>query len=238
MSWRGRISSVRRIKAGKSRKRRRRDLELLENRRLLAAHIVGNAAVFTTIQAAVDAASAGQTVTVDAGRYPEQVSIFKQLTLKGAQAGVDGRSNARGSGESILTGFDSGGGVVTASFKIGANGVTVDGFTVQGTTSTSDTTGGAIVINPNIAGTTIINNVVQNNAAGILASNNSAASPLLIQRNAFLFNNLAGPYTGAAIAANGTISGGNFTNVTIDSNYFFKNYGTTVLEPAINFQTL
>src|SRR4051794_38471752 len=83
-------------------------LEQLETRRFLAAHIVGNATNFATIQAAVDAASAGQTVTVDPGNYPETVSIFKQLTVKGAQAGNDGRSNARGTGESIVTGADGG----------------------------------------------------------------------------------------------------------------------------------
>ena len=51
-------------------------VETLERRRLLAAHIVGSSTVYSTIQAAVDAAVAGQTVTVDPGNYPESVSIF------------------------------------------------------------------------------------------------------------------------------------------------------------------
>jgi len=40
--------------------------------------------IYTTIQSAVDAASPGDVVTVCAGDYPEQVTITKSLTLKGA----------------------------------------------------------------------------------------------------------------------------------------------------------
>src|SRR5688572_15173404 len=70
-------------------------VEMLEPRRLFAAHIVGNPTVFATIQAAVNAAVAGQTITVDPGVYSELVSVHKQLTIKGPKAGIDGRSNLR-----------------------------------------------------------------------------------------------------------------------------------------------
>jgi parallel beta-helix repeat protein len=43
---------------------------------------------FTTIQAAVNAATAGSTVQVCPGSYPEQVTILKNLTLKGLVAGL------------------------------------------------------------------------------------------------------------------------------------------------------
>src|SRR5881628_1493668 len=97
------LSSSRRT-SGKqisSRKNSRRDhgnLERLETRSLLAAHIAGDPTVYATIQAAVDAALAGSTINVDAGSYAEQVSIFKPLTLNGARAGADARSNTRLSG--------------------------------------------------------------------------------------------------------------------------------------------
>ena len=39
--------------------------ESLEERRLLAAHVVGSATSYATIQAAVDAAASGGTVTVE-----------------------------------------------------------------------------------------------------------------------------------------------------------------------------
>ena len=66
-------------------------VELLECRRLLAAHVLGNPTAYATIQAAVDAAVSGGTVTVDPGNYAELVFVTKPLTLLGAQAGVDGR---------------------------------------------------------------------------------------------------------------------------------------------------
>jgi pectin methylesterase-like acyl-CoA thioesterase len=70
-------------------------IEALEGRLMLAAHIVGSPTVYPTIQSAVNAAPAGATITVDPGTYPELVSIYEPLTIDGAQAGVDARSNAR-----------------------------------------------------------------------------------------------------------------------------------------------
>ena len=49
--------------------------ELLEGRSYLAAHIVGDATNYSTIQAAVNAATAGATINVDAGTYSELVTI-------------------------------------------------------------------------------------------------------------------------------------------------------------------
>src|SRR4051812_29113414 len=95
--------------------------EQLEGRRLMAAHIVGNPTTFATIQAAVDAALAGQTVTVDPGTYAEQVFVDIPLTIKGAQAGVDARSNTRIAGavaESVMTGASNGSGQQTSSFYV------------------------------------------------------------------------------------------------------------------------
>src|SRR5690348_8430012 len=117
-------------------------VEPLEERILWAAHIVGSPVVYSTIQSAVDAASPGATINVDAGNYSGQVNITKTLTLRGAQAGVDARLNIRrsGTGESVLTGANSGS-TVTCALYINANDVTIDGFTVQGETSQSTATG-------------------------------------------------------------------------------------------------
>ena len=72
------------------------EVDRLEGRQLMAAHVAGGTVAYATIQAAVNAAPAGGTVTVDAGSYAETVAVNKPLTILGAQAGVDARGNARG----------------------------------------------------------------------------------------------------------------------------------------------
>jgi hypothetical protein len=213
--------------------------EQLETRQLFAAHIVGSSTVYSTIQAAVNAASAGATINVDAGTYTEQVTINKQLTLRGAQAGIDARSSSRtGTGESILTGVKVTGGV-TWAVKITASNVTLDGFTVQGETVQSTDTSAGVIIAPGVSGTRFLDNIVQNNVAGLYLANNSATNAAVIQFNVFKNNNNAGSNGGRGIYTDGTVSGGNLTNVTIDSNLFQNNRGssgTTGLESAVAFE--
>src|SRR5437667_2585888 len=105
----------------KSKRRPAKALEPLEARRLFAAHIAGDPTVYATIQAAVDAALPNAIVTVDSGTYAEQVAISKPLTIRGAQAGVDARSNVRISGaaaETTLIGITDAQGNRTSSFYI------------------------------------------------------------------------------------------------------------------------
>src|SRR3989338_3768133 len=82
-------------------------------------------ATFTAIQAAVDAANPGETVTVCAGTYPENVAINKSLTLSGANAGTTGTSTSRVR-ESIIDG-----GGLNSVIKVEADDVTIDGFKLQ-----------------------------------------------------------------------------------------------------------
>lgn len=51
---------------------------------------VGAGKTFTTIQSAIDAAAAGDTILVDAGTYAEDVDVTKALTITGSSAIVDG----------------------------------------------------------------------------------------------------------------------------------------------------
>lgn len=214
-----------------------RPLQALERRRFLAAHIAGDATVYATIQAAVDAAVAGATITVDAGVYPELVSIFKKLTIQGARSGLDGRSNVRTdtAGESIVSGQVYGDGSRSSAFYIHADDVIIDGFTVQ--SSNASTYGGGVVIFGGQSGTQITNNVIQSNMTGVLLANNSASKQAVIRNNLFRRNNLAGPTQGRAIYTNGSVSGGTLTNVLIDSNTFFRNKDSVNIEPAIGLES-
>ncbi|HSZ54117.1 MAG TPA: fibronectin type III domain-containing protein [Tepidisphaeraceae bacterium] len=203
---------------------------------MLAAHIAGSSTVYPSIQAAVNAASPGATINVDAGIYPELVAINKPLTIRGAEAGIDARSNVRQSAanESIVTGM-SVGSATSSAFYITANDVTIDGFTVQGNTS-AGMYGAGIVIGPNQSGTHILNNIIQDNIAGLYLSNNSPTDAAVIQYNVFQNNNNDGANGGRGIYTDQTVSGGDLTNVTIDSNFFYNNFGglgTTGLEAAI-----
>jgi hypothetical protein len=212
-------------------------LESMERRDLFAAHIVGSSTSYATIQAAVNAASAGATINVDAGTYTEQVTINKPLTLRGVNAGVDARTRS-GTGETILTGVKVSGGV-TWAVKIAASNVTLDGFTIQGQTTQATDTSAGVIISPSVAGTHFLDNIVQNNVAGLYLANNSATNAAVIQYNVFKNNNNAGANGGRGIYTDGSLTGGNLTNVTIDSNLFQNNRGgsgTTGLESAVAFE--
>ena len=74
---------------------------------------------FPTISAAVAAASPGDTVAVCAGTYTESVTVDKELTLLGAQAGVDARG--RVAEEAIVQAVGADGMTITAP-------VVVNGF--------------------------------------------------------------------------------------------------------------
>ncbi len=232
------------LKARNSKNARKgyRAFETLEDRRLFAAHIAGNATVYATIQAAVDAAKPGAVIDVDAGTYSENVGIYKALTLRGAQAGLDARSNRRlsGAAETILNGQLNSDGTRSSAFYVAADNVTLDGFIVQEETSQSLTYGAGIVIGPKVAGAHIYNNIVQNNVAGLFLSSYSTTNAAIIQHNVFRYNNNPGVNGGRGIYSDGVISGGNLTNVLIDANAFVGNYGstgTTGLEGAIAIES-
>src|SRR5207253_9759791 len=117
------------------------------------------------------------TITVDAGTYPELVNVDKTLMILGAQSGIDARSAARGAAESIVRGADLGGGKRSSGFRVTANNVTIDGFTVQDTTAGSY--GAGIVLGPGTYGSRILNNRIRNNAVGIYLANSGPAVPTM-----------------------------------------------------------
>jgi hypothetical protein len=158
---------------------------------------------YSTISAAIAASSPGDTIVVAAGVYTEHVIInVANLTLKGAQAGVDARTRPFVlANESIIT-FPTptlGTGIVNITMP----NIILDGFTVQGNVvnlTGAIFAGDAGQFPPrtttiNVTGLQILNNIIQNNANGILiASIESTPLPVnyLVKHN-FFFNNSGDP---------------------------------------------
>jgi parallel beta-helix repeat protein len=149
---------------------------------LAATYYVGNcnAGGYGTIQAAVTAATAGSTINVCPGTYPEQVVIAKALTLQGIVS-----SN---SSQAVIALPTSGGlpptpsaywGSVMAQVEISAGPVNITNITVDGGAGTSNCPSVGIHYGTGSSGT--VNEVEtrdQNycfSGAGIMAENGSGA---------------------------------------------------------------
>ena len=179
----------------------------------------GTGGCFSSIQAAINAANNGDTITVAAGTYNESVTINKTLTVLGAQSGVDARTRVP-SNESIINNTCS-------PVQIYADNVILDGFTVQGSTQTDPCTIAGIYTNPgshasDVGGYKIRNNIVQNNIIGI-EMDNTGAIQARIEHNLIQNNNNPGPDSGTGIDTNFGA-----TNVIVDGNKFFGNANTGV----------
>lgn len=127
---------------------------------------VNTGTTYPNIQAAVNAASAHNTIQVGTGIYTENIVIFKALNLKAATG-----ANV------IIQALDPA--YATIGIDSGGNGTKITGFTLQGATNST----GILLYyakNCNITGNTIMNN-----ENGIFAyySNNSSISENYISHN-------------------------------------------------------
>jgi|GEM_PF-2413676 len=194
-------------------------LELLEGRITPAVHDLTQGTTFATIQAAINAANAGDTILADAGVYAENVTVNKSLVLEGAQHGVDAQNGRPGAQESILDAATNTGKTL---FNITASNVTIDGFTVQNATNANQF-GFGILVGAGTSGTQLLNNIIQNNIAGISLANNSTSNQAVIQHNLIQNNNQPGPVTGTGIYSDQFSAGGTLADVLIDNNTFKGN---------------
>jgi parallel beta-helix repeat protein len=180
-------------------------------------------AAYTTISSAVAAASAGDTIQVCAGFYPETVTVDKQLTFAGAHAGVDAR-HARGSPatEAIVDNVNGG-------FIIGGavNGVKIDGFTIEGAGNGSTIQDGVEAFQGS-SGLSLVNNIIRDNLEGINFQNPDGNQPALIEHNNFINNNNGNPSPEGGTGV--FISNGPANSTTIIQNRF-----TGHRQTAINF---
>ncbi|HEY3266528.1 MAG TPA: choice-of-anchor Q domain-containing protein [Armatimonadota bacterium] len=88
------------------------------------------ATAYGSVQAAINAAAAGDEVWVAAGSFNESIRIpaRKPVSLYGGFSGTESERSARSVGSSATTIAGAGGSTIV----IHANGVTVDGFTITG----------------------------------------------------------------------------------------------------------
>ena len=173
-------------------------LALAVNSASAATIDVGSNYTYTTINSAVTAANANDTIIVHAkpSNYNENVSINKAgLTIKS------------GAGENVTVQTNGG----TAFSVINSNGVTIQGFTIQ---SNSQTTGTGISIGGLYGSnnTNILYNIIQNINTGVSIS---SSSNNIISNNSFYNTTTAinlGTVSGRPGANNNTVSYNNITN--------------------------
>jgi hypothetical protein len=190
--------------------------------------------LYSTIQAAVNAASAKDIILVGRGIYSETVTITTpDLSFFGARAGMDARQGRASSAfESVV---NATGPSALAGFIVEATNVVIDGFTVQGFTSLAN--GSGIDLKGGVSpasGAKILNNILQNNSQALSLNFEGFApvSDVVIKRNLFRNNSVVsgdGIITSAAqnvIIADNIFRGhptaaigiNNSSNVTITGN--------------------
>ncbi len=178
---------------------------------------VGAAGDYATIQEAIDAASAGDTIFVEPGTYDENVVIDKLVKLYGAFGDVSAAADSRdGSGETLLVG--------NIILQDGADGSTIDGFAIQD----GDTIGGGesagLYLAAGVTDVIIENNVFTADGSftgfprAILTTSGGANSGLILSDNSF-----AGWATGiylnpgsADAQITGNVFAGNNVGVSVD----------------------
>ncbi len=111
---------------------------------------------FDTIQAAIDAAVDGNTISAAAGTYTENLNVNKDVTIIGANDGVAG-DGTRGA-ETIIDG----------QVVIAADGVTIDGVSIVGAAAGQLGTTG-VVVSSGSDGFSLVNSVIDSNSAADFA---------------------------------------------------------------------
>jgi parallel beta-helix repeat protein len=149
-----------------------------------------------SVQRAIDAATAGNTVHVAAGTYTEAVNVNKSVALRGANYGVSGCDN-RLAESSIVS-------AAGTAVTIGANGASLDGFRLSGVTGVASTGYSASLLNNKVeavalglniaavsAGYTVTGNCISNSTqvagstptAGIVLAGVSGTAPAVLSNN-------------------------------------------------------
>ena len=171
--------------------------------------LVGNGG-YASIQEAIDAAEAGDTIVIAAGTYKESVSIDKDgLTLVGLGEVVIKGPLSKGTSDTLLEqlktdGSYGGGGSV--GIKVDADNVTISNLTVTYNDWGIELADGA-------DGTTLTDLTLQTNVYGIYKQGTAAIDGLTISGGS-----ISDGYNG--INFDKAVGGGDAVNVTIDGTHF------------------
>lgn len=171
---------------------------------------------FNTIQAAVDAAAPGDTITVCPGSYGP-ATVSKSVRIVGPSNGLKSKQCLdpvkRPASDPGVAAVVEGPG--TAAFAVGADNVRIAGLTIQGSDIGVQVTGDAV------ANTRVEDNVFQNNTMGVYLRGQTP----LYDGNCFRTNNRAGSASGNGMY---TDPGTGFHNSTISDNTFLGNDSTAI----------
>lgn len=174
---------------------------------------------YTTIQAAVNAASAGDKIKVRAGTYEENVVVNKQLTIKGADASL---ANYRDASEASIVDpvNNTATGGIGIAFDLQADGIKIKAFTIGEFDSNTDPDGTiGIRTSASHAGYKIEDNVIEKNTIGIFLNSSSSTTTTpaktKVEDNIIRDNNRTGANSG-----NGIYSDQGLQNVEIEDNTF------------------
>ncbi len=156
---------------------------------------------FTTISAAVAAAVAGDTIEVRGGTYAESVAVTKSLTIKATIPGT-----------TVIPGPTFG----DAGFRLQADGVRIEGFTIGNRNAITATVGIDVA---NRSGAVLGDDLIVNNERGVSLN---GASNVTVSNSRFSDNNGNGPNNNAALW------GDNVTGITIDGSTFTGHTNTAI----------
>ena len=190
---------------------------------------------YPTIQAAVDNATAGDTIIVRDGTYTENVRVNKQLTIRSENGPANCIVDAGGNGSAIT---------------LSADGITLEGFSVINSGSSSLDAGIKVISSSNkITGNTISSNnwygislIYSNNntiSGNNVSDNKGIGISLIYSNNNTISGNNVSDNKGIGInlvdSSNDIISGNTLVN---DGLHVYESYQNSVEDNSVNGKPL